>query len=203
MGRPASGHATTRQRILQITRDAIAERGVERVALTDVAAAADLTVPTLYHYFRDRQDLILAVLDAEVSELLAAVQVSDAFADSPETRVRVFLEKEADYLAATRPPTLALVLRALLGSEDDPLRATAATALGHAAGLFGDVVAQLEPERTPAEARVLTDLLRACLAGVFLMRAIDADIDVGAVAARLLAGLELQDQSDLDRSTRG
>ncbi len=186
MGRPATGYAPTRERLLRITRDAIAERGVDAVALADVAEAADLTVPTLYHYFRDRHDLILSALRAEVAELLDTVAVPAELAESPEARLRVFFERQAECLTSTRPPTLALVLRSLLVADDDDLRVAASAALGHAEGLFGDVVVRMFPDRPAAEQRTLTDLLRACLAGLYLMRAVDADLDPAAIADLLL-----------------
>jgi AcrR family transcriptional regulator len=192
VGRPATGYAVTRERLLGITRDAIAVRGVDRLTLAEVATAAGLTVPSLYHYFRDRRDLVLAALQAEISDSLRAVTVSGERADSPEARVRMFLERQAEYLTSTRPPTLAFVLGSLLRLDDDELRATASEALGHAEVLFGDAVAHLRPDGSPTENKTSTDVLRACLAGLFLIRAVDADVDVDAVAGQMAAFVDGQ-----------
>jgi len=191
MARPATGFEPTRRRLVEITRDLIAERGVDAVELADIAARAGLTVPSLYHYFRDRWSLILEALRAEISEMLDAASVSEVSAAPPAVRLRLFLERQADYLARKRPATVSFVLRSVLDSNaNDELRNVAGLAFGAAEGVFRQAVAELEPD-DPAAAAVHTDLLRACLAGLVLMRAVDAGVDAPAVSAELLGRLAL------------
>ena len=192
MARPATSYEPTRQRLVGITRDLIAERGVDAVELADIAARAGLTVPSLYHYFRDRWSLILEALRAEIADLLDAASIADNADDPPEVRVRVFLEKQADYLARTQPATVSFVLRSVLDSNaNDELRSVAGLAFGAADGVFRQAVEQLEGDDADAAA-LRTDLLRACLAGMVLMRAVDAGVDNAAVADELLARLGMR-----------
>jgi AcrR family transcriptional regulator len=67
---------TTAQRILLAARDLLVTRGVRRVSMADVAAAAGVTRVTVYRHFGDRQALVRAAflhladsLDAVVSDL--------------------------------------------------------------------------------------------------------------------------------------
>jgi AcrR family transcriptional regulator len=49
---------TTRQRILLAARDLLVSRGVRRVSMDEVAAAAGVTRMTVYRYFGDRESLV-------------------------------------------------------------------------------------------------------------------------------------------------
>jgi hypothetical protein len=90
----------------------------------------------------------------------------------------------------------------LLDADNESERkASASTVLGAAEGLFRDAVAELEPHATPARRRSVTDLLRACLGGLFLMRAIGAEIDTAAVVAELLAALGVGGSASLEDET--
>jgi AcrR family transcriptional regulator len=200
MARPATGFEPTRRRLVGTTRDLIAERGVDAVELADIAARAGLTVPSLYHYFRDRWSLILEALRAEIAEMLDAASIADNADDPPGVRLRVFLEKQADYLARKGPATISFVLRSVLDSNaNDELRSVAGLAFGAADGVFRQAVAELEGD-DPDTAALHTDLLRACLAGMVLMRAVDAGVDNAAVSAELLARLGIERPDAIRRS---
>jgi AcrR family transcriptional regulator len=53
---------STRRRILQIALTLMAQRGVDGTSMRDLAAAANLNVASLYHYFPSKRDLLEAVL---------------------------------------------------------------------------------------------------------------------------------------------
>jgi AcrR family transcriptional regulator len=55
--------ARNRQRILAAAAELVAERGIERVSMDDVARAAQVGTGTLYRRFGDRAGLALALLD--------------------------------------------------------------------------------------------------------------------------------------------
>lgn len=73
-----AGRATSVDAILAATRRVIAERGPERFTMSAVAAAADVSRPTLYRWFPSKDDLLAAVTVYEeelyASRLEAAVQ---------------------------------------------------------------------------------------------------------------------------------
>ena len=62
------------QRIQEAALDVLAERGTERLTTRHVADAAGISVGTLYHYFADKNDLLRALEQQYIRELMAALQ---------------------------------------------------------------------------------------------------------------------------------
>ena len=58
--------------ILQAAATLFAERGFHRTAMDDVAAALGLTKPTVYHYFKTKNDVLLAILADAIAAIEAA-----------------------------------------------------------------------------------------------------------------------------------
>lgn len=63
---------TTRQRVLTAGRDLLVTRGVRRVSMDEVAAAAGVTRTTVYRHFGDRESLVRAAF-LQLAESLEAV----------------------------------------------------------------------------------------------------------------------------------
>jgi AcrR family transcriptional regulator len=60
-GRPVGSNAQeTRRRILAATMQRVAELGYARATIREIAAAADMTSATLYHYFPNKAELVRA-----------------------------------------------------------------------------------------------------------------------------------------------
>src|ERR1700759_1178013 len=62
----------TRNRVLDAATALVFEHGVAGTTLDDVRAAANVSKGQLYHYFTDKQDLVHAVIDHTVQEVLNA-----------------------------------------------------------------------------------------------------------------------------------
>jgi AcrR family transcriptional regulator len=62
----------TRARIVEAAATLIFERGVAGTSLDDVGSAAGVGRSQLYHYFRDKSDLVLAVIERLTDEVLGA-----------------------------------------------------------------------------------------------------------------------------------
>ena len=69
----AKGQAT-RERIVAAAAAAIFERGVARTSLDEVKAAAGVSSSQLYHYFADKQALVMAVIDHQTDAILESQQ---------------------------------------------------------------------------------------------------------------------------------
>ena len=67
----AKGRAT-RARIIDKATALVFEHGVAGTTLDDVRAAADVSKSQLYHYFADKEDLVHAVIDRTVQQVLDA-----------------------------------------------------------------------------------------------------------------------------------
>ena len=62
----------TRNRVLDAAAALVFERGVAGTALDDVRDAAGVSKGQLYHYFADKDDLVHAVIDRTVEQVLGA-----------------------------------------------------------------------------------------------------------------------------------
>lgn len=63
MARPIIHDDSLRSRLLAVTAQLVAERGVDRVALREIAAAADTSTTAIYSLFGGRAELLIAVID--------------------------------------------------------------------------------------------------------------------------------------------
>jgi AcrR family transcriptional regulator len=66
--------AATRARIVEAAADLIYAHGVERTSLDDVMAASDVSKSQLYHYFADKDALVLEVIARQTERVLEAQQ---------------------------------------------------------------------------------------------------------------------------------
>ena len=66
--------AATRSRIVEATTDLFYAHGVERTSLDDVMAATGVSKSQLYHYFADKDALVLEVIAVQTERVLAAQQ---------------------------------------------------------------------------------------------------------------------------------
>jgi AcrR family transcriptional regulator len=77
------------------------EQGVERTTLADIAAAADVLLGNVYYYFKTKDEVIRAAVDAQI----AAIEVSVASLEqhqSPVSRLKFLVKQlaaEADVIA--------------------------------------------------------------------------------------------------------
>lgn len=66
--------AATRSRIVDAAAALIYRHGVDRTSLDDVMAASGVSKSQLYHYFADKDALVLAVIDLQTERVLEAQQ---------------------------------------------------------------------------------------------------------------------------------
>lgn len=71
-----------RRRIGRVAAEIFSSRGYRATSMNEVAARAGLAKPTLYHYFRSKEELLVRIYEEVLDESLAGVQ---AIADSCTT----------------------------------------------------------------------------------------------------------------------
>ncbi len=75
-----------RENILVKAMDLFALRGYDAVGVQEIAEAAGITKPTLYHYFGSKQGLLKALITGKFDKLLADVHAAADYAgDLPKT----------------------------------------------------------------------------------------------------------------------
>lgn len=96
----------------QATRDAIFaafsklvyERGYDAVSLADVAAAAGMSRTTMYNYFGDKDALVVAFTEAEVTGFTETLTAGLAAAETPVERLRVYVRSQLQYISRNHLP---------------------------------------------------------------------------------------------------
>jgi TetR/AcrR family transcriptional regulator, cholesterol catabolism regulator len=61
------------QAIIEAAADVLQRNGYEATTMKDIAAAVNLTAASLYHHFRNKDTLLLAVLEAGITRALAKI----------------------------------------------------------------------------------------------------------------------------------
>jgi len=127
--------AETRGRILEAARRAFASSGYQRSSNKEIAAAAEVTAPALYHWFDSKAALFAAVLDQSVEILMAAYLAASAKATTCLDRLcSVF---EANVALNRDHPGLAEFL------AHAPLEMKRIPELARASGAVGDPLSAL------------------------------------------------------------
>lgn len=85
--RIAAKRAALRQRIIEAALKAFAARGFEATTTTEIADALQMTGPALYHYFRTKDELLFACMDATLEQLHAGLAAAAATAGTVRERM--------------------------------------------------------------------------------------------------------------------
>jgi AcrR family transcriptional regulator len=92
---PVKREALTRDAVVAATRALIVDEGLEAVSLRRIGAALGVTAPALYAHVTDKRDLLRAVAEFGLTELMSRFrQVTDL---DPVTRLRRFSRAYIDY----------------------------------------------------------------------------------------------------------
>ena len=106
-----------KQQIIQTALDTIAEYGVQGTTVTRIADAIGVTHSALYAHFTNRQEILLAALDAifeEIYEIHAASKRDDAV-----ERLREIMRHHTTSLTASDKPSYALPLFEFIAASSD------------------------------------------------------------------------------------
>jgi len=92
------------QRILDVAKDLFTRRGFANVAIRDICRAADVTPPTVYYYFKNKEALFDAVVRKGVSmkEFIAKLSDDSEKAEGPEDKLRAFTSTYLTYFPMDR-----------------------------------------------------------------------------------------------------
>src|SRR5260370_20260445 len=80
-----------RQRLVEGARLVLHRQGVEKTTLADIAQAADVPVGNVYYYFKTKDELVHAAIDAQAQDIEAALASFDRHR-SPKARLKPFLK---------------------------------------------------------------------------------------------------------------
>lgn len=91
-----------RARVLAAAVAVFSRRGYRAASMNDVAAEVGLSKPTLYHYFRAKQEMLVAVYEAVLDESLTSARAIVATAPSTREAVRRLVVDRVRYTCEHR-----------------------------------------------------------------------------------------------------
>ncbi|WP_441245084.1 TetR/AcrR family transcriptional regulator [Kitasatospora sp. McL0602] len=84
-----------RERLAAAAAQVLHEQGVEQTTLADIARAADVPVGNVYYYFKTKNELVEAAIDAHAQNLQAMIGALDAL-PAPQDRLKALLNGWVD-----------------------------------------------------------------------------------------------------------
>jgi TetR/AcrR family transcriptional regulator, transcriptional repressor for nem operon len=95
-----SGQATAverrpgkRERLIAAASWLLHQQGVERTTLADIAKAADVAAGNVYYYFKAKDDVVRAVIEAHVQQIKTTLAAIEARHRSPKSRLKAFVRE--------------------------------------------------------------------------------------------------------------
>ncbi len=92
----------TRDKILAVATELFAERGYAGVSIRDIAGACCIGIPSIYHFFGDKETLYLKCYEQEFGEVEAELHASFNAAATTHDRLRAVTLKLCDILLRKR-----------------------------------------------------------------------------------------------------
>jgi TetR/AcrR family transcriptional regulator, transcriptional repressor for nem operon len=84
-----------RQRLIEAAGQLLHQQGVEKTTLAEIAQAADVPAGNVYYYFKTKDDIIAAVIEAHVQQAKAALASIDGDHRSPKSRLKALVSEYA------------------------------------------------------------------------------------------------------------
>jgi TetR/AcrR family transcriptional regulator, transcriptional repressor for nem operon len=83
------------QRLIAAASQLLHQQGIEKTTLADIAQAADVPAGNVYYYFKTKDDIIAAVIEAHVQQAKAALASIDRSHHSPKSRLKALVGQYA------------------------------------------------------------------------------------------------------------
>ncbi|MBW8800088.1 MAG: TetR/AcrR family transcriptional regulator [Streptomyces sp.] len=173
----------SRQRILDATVEIAGERGYDGTSIAAVSAKCGLPASSIYWHFKDKDDLIAAVIERSFETWLQAVELPGEDAGTPLERVVLMAANVARSLLAA-PDFLRLGL--MLALERRPTEPRGRTVFLQVRDIshrrIAEIIAGLFPALSEDEVHTLTTYTVAGADGLFVHREVQGDsIDLVAL----------------------
>lgn len=108
------GKMEVKERIEKSALKLFSEKGYRGTSMREIAKMAGVTKPTIYYYFKDKEDLFETILKDELSELLRSVEEKISVGKSVEEKILGFAQGYLGYFKS-RQEIVSVILAELLG----------------------------------------------------------------------------------------
>ena len=82
-----------RERLIAAAMQLVHQQGIERTTLADIAQAADVPAGNVYYYFKTKDEVIAAVIEAHVRQIRTTLAFIDTRHRSPKSRLKAFVRE--------------------------------------------------------------------------------------------------------------
>jgi TetR/AcrR family transcriptional regulator, transcriptional repressor for nem operon len=87
----AGRSAGKRERLITAATHLLHQQGTERTTLADIAKAADVPVGNVYYYFKTKDEVIAAVIEAHAHQITSTLAFIDTHHQSPKSRLKALV----------------------------------------------------------------------------------------------------------------
>jgi TetR/AcrR family transcriptional regulator, transcriptional repressor for nem operon len=94
-GQAAGRRPGKRERLVAAATQLLHQQGTERTTLADIAKVADVPVGNVYYYFKTKDEIIAAVIDAYEQQITTTLAFIDAHHRSPKGRLKALVRELA------------------------------------------------------------------------------------------------------------
>lgn len=128
MARKPADQSVSREEIIVAAADVLQRSGYEATTMKDIAAAVNLTAASLYHHFRNKDALLLAVLEAGLEHVLGEIEPVVHSTLSTEDKLCRLIQAHVVGLTQNTAVGAAMVfeIQSLMGAAEPPANASAA-----------------------------------------------------------------------------
>lgn len=140
----ASRADSQRQLVLARSAEIFSQRGFRGTSMNEIAAAVGLSKPTLYHYFRNKEELLVRLYSAVLDESVEYTRQTIAGAPSPLSAIRELIVTRVEYTCQKQS-----ILRVFF-EEEHELPAKLAEEVLHRKRAFDDLFRALVEEHLAA-----------------------------------------------------
>jgi AcrR family transcriptional regulator len=177
----APGFESTREEILAAAARLFARKGYPGTSMNEVAEACEVSKPTLYHYVRDKHELLMQICESHVQSLAGLVEEVRAQDLAPEPHLRALIARFVQEYGEAQHQHR--VLTEDVKFLDDADRERLLLVERQVVAAFADAVAAVRPELQAARLhKPLTMLLFGMINWTFTWLRPDGELTYEAMA---------------------
>jgi len=134
VARKPADQSVSREDILEAAADVLRRNGYELTTMKDIAAEVNLTAASLYHHFRNKDTLLLAVLEIGLEHVIGNIEPLVDTGMPPNEKLREMIHAHIVGLTQNTAVAAAMVfeISALLNAKPPHAGASAADTAGYA-----------------------------------------------------------------------
>jgi AcrR family transcriptional regulator len=135
---------STRDIILKISTRLFAKEGYDRVTMRDISSEVGVTMPTIYHHFKDKENLYRQVEQESYGAMKTRLLDALKSETNPEARLRAFTREMYD-LFVEDPIFLSLAIRNMLDPDERHHKFLVGVAMQDVYDAFSNLLNEFRP----------------------------------------------------------